>query len=112
MWRRSYPSCALTDNCDGSTGSTVPLYECLLRFGRFPRIALFSVHHQNLQSCYYMFVVNSPGVPSDTLVVDKSGPGIMVQGRWPPQPLDQCFGTTPDNGDLVDTLCDRWKRML
>ena len=36
----------------------------------------------------------------------------MVQGRWPPQPLDEWFGTTPPNGDVVNALCDRWKRML
>ena len=46
------------------------------------------------------------------LVGDERGPGIMVQGRWPPQSLDEWFGTTPHNGDVVNALCDRWKRML
>ena len=46
------------------------------------------------------------------LVVDKLGPGIMVQGRWPPQPLDEWFGTTPHNGDVVNALYDHWKRTL
>ena len=36
----------------------------------------------------------------------------MVQGRWPPQLLDEWFGTTPHNGDVVNALCDHWKRML
>ena len=36
----------------------------------------------------------------------------MVQGGWPPQPLDEWFGTNPHNGDVVNAVCDRWKRML
>ena len=36
----------------------------------------------------------------------------MVQGRLPPQPLDEWFDTAPHNGDVVNALCDRWKCML
>ena len=36
----------------------------------------------------------------------------MVQGRWPPQPLDEWYGTTRHNGDIVNGLCDCWKHML
>ena len=28
------------------------------------------------------------------------------------QPLDEWFGTTAHNGDVVNALCDHWKRML
>ena len=59
-------------------------------------------------TCLYLI---APDVPNDMLVVDKMGPGIMVQGRWPPQPLDEWFGTTPQNEDVVNALCDRSKRM-
>ena len=36
----------------------------------------------------------------------------MVQGRLPPQPLDEWFDTAPHNEDVVNALCDRWKCML
>ena len=57
--RRSYAFCGSTGNCDGSTGSTGPLYRFLLQLNQFPCIALSYVHDHNLQSCYYLFVVNS-----------------------------------------------------
>ena len=41
-------------------------------------------------------------MPNDMLVVDKRGPGIMLQGGWPPQPLNEWFGTTSHNGDVVN----------
>ena len=59
MLRCSYALCGSNGNCDGSTGSIGPLYRFLLPLNRFPRIALFSVHDQNLQSCYYLFELNS-----------------------------------------------------
>ena len=59
MLRRSYASCGLTGNCDGSTSSTGPLYQGVPRLNQFPRITLSSVHDHNLQSGYYLFVVNS-----------------------------------------------------
>ena len=61
MLRRLHASCGSTGNCDGSTGSTGPLYRFLLRLNKFPRIALFSVHDPNLQLYYSLFVIDSGG---------------------------------------------------
>ena len=89
MLRRSYASCASTGNCDGSTGSKSPLYRFLLRLNRFSRIALslpcMTAICNRATTCLHL---SAPDLPNDKLVVDKGGPDIMVQGRWPTQPLD------------------------